>query len=101
MSTAPTHLQMLFGLYGYLIPLFLYVMWSTLALHDLGQRGELGAGRVWGWTTAIYLLPFVGPLLYLSIGGARLSRFARVIGILGGIGIYAIVLVIASALSSG
>lgn len=101
MSTAPTILQMLFGLYAYLIPLFLYVMWSTLALHDLGQRGELGVGRVWGWTTAIYLLPFVGPVLYLLAGGARLSRSARVIGILGGVGIYAIVLVIASALSSG
>lgn len=101
MSTAPTIPQMLFGLYGYLIPILLYVMWSTLALHDLSQRSDLGAGRIWSWTTAIYLVPFAGPLLYLTVGGSRLSRFARWVGILGGIGIYAIVLVIASALSSG
>ncbi len=100
MSTAPTIPQMLFGLYGYLIPLLLYVMWSTLALDDLGRRADLKAGRVWGWTSAIYLVPFVGPLLYLSVGGSRIARSARMIAVLGGIGLYAVVLVIATVLSS-
>ncbi|HVW67751.1 MAG TPA: PLDc N-terminal domain-containing protein [Steroidobacteraceae bacterium] len=101
MNSSPSTLQMLTGLYGYLIPVLLYVMWSTLALHDLGQRGELGAAKIWGWTATIFLLPFLGPLLYLFAGGARLSRAARLIGVVGGIAVYAAVLALALAISSG
>lgn len=101
MNTAPTALQMVLGLYGYLVPILLYVMWSTLALHDMERRSELHAAAIWGWAGAIFLLPFVGALLYLLVGGARLSAQSRMISVLGGAGVYAVVVGLASILSSG
>lgn len=101
MNSSPTTLQMLLGLYGYLIPILLYVLWSTLALYDLGRREDLGTGALWGWTAVVFLVPFLGALLYLLIGGARLSSQSRMIGVLGGAGVYAVVLALAGALSSG
>jgi len=60
--TLPGYLQMLLALYGYLLPLLLYVVWSTLALWDLGRREGLSAGAVWLWALAVFLLPFAGAL---------------------------------------
>ena len=45
--TLPSTLQMLLGLYAYLLPMLLYVLWSTLALWDLGQRNALSTAAVW------------------------------------------------------
>ena len=36
--TCPANLQMILGLYAFLLPLLLYVVWTTLALWDLGRR---------------------------------------------------------------
>ena len=71
--TLPSNLQMFLGLYAYLLPLLLYVLWSTLALWDLGQRNELTTTAVWIWALLIFALPFVGALGYLFLGGARLA----------------------------
>ncbi len=101
MNSSPTTLQMLLGLYGYLVPILLYVMWSTLALYDLGRRDDLRTGALWVWAGAIFLVPFGAAVLYLLVGGSRLSSQSRMIGVLGGAGVYAVVLALAGALSSG
>ncbi len=90
----PTTLQMLLGFYGYLLPMLLYVLWSTLALWDLGMRTDLSRGAVWSWTLAVFLLPFVGPIAYLLISGRRIPSRIRVAALGGGAGIYGAVLLL-------
>jgi len=96
--SSPSLLQMLLGLYGYLLPVLLYVLWSTLALWDIGRRTELSAGKVWVWVLAIFLLPFVGPVAYLLLAGKSVPQRSRVVLIGGGAAAYVLVLV-AAALS--
>lgn len=99
-ATAPSMLQMLLGLYGFLLPTLLYVLWSTLALWDLGRRSDLGPRAVWGWTLAIFLLPFAGPLAYLLLSAAALPRQTRLTAVLGGGGVYALVVLLALGLGA-
>jgi hypothetical protein len=94
----PTMLQMLLGLYGYLLPLLLYILWSTLALWDIGRRADLRSRAVWLWALAIFLLPFIGPLAYLTFAAQQLPRRSRIVTICGGAGAYALVLLIAAAI---
>ena len=82
--TLPSNLQMLLGFYAYLLPLLLYVLWSTLALWDLGRRSELAATAVWFWAFAIFALPFVAALGYLFFGGARLAPRVKLLALGGG-----------------
>jgi hypothetical protein len=96
--TLPSHLQMLLALYGYLLPLLLYVVWSTLALWDLGRREGMSSGAVWLWALAIFLLPFVGALAYLLVGGARLVMRTRLVAVGGGAAIYILVLLAGAGL---
>lgn len=96
--TMPGYLQMLLGLYGYLLPMLLYVVWSTLALWDLGRRENMPTASVWLWAFAIFLLPFVGALAYLLMGGAQLGSRTRLVAVGGGAAIYALVLVVGSSL---
>jgi hypothetical protein len=90
----PSMLQMLLGLYGYLLPLLLYVVWSTLALWDLGRGQNRRPAAVWGWALAVFLLPFIGPLAYMAFGGATLPRPLKLTAIAGGAGVYLLVLLI-------
>jgi Phospholipase_D-nuclease N-terminal len=90
----PSTLQMLLGLYGYLLPMLLYVLWTTLALWDLGKRGDLGRGAVWCWTLAIFLLPFIGPIAYLLVAGGHIPARLRITALGGGVGAYAVVLLL-------
>lgn len=96
--TLPSTFQMLLSLYGYLLPLVLYVVWSTLALWDLGHRDELSSGALWLWTLAIFLLPFAGALAYLLVGGARIGPRTRLTCIGGGAVLYALVLIIGAGI---
>jgi hypothetical protein len=93
----PSHLQMLLGLYAYLLPLLLYVLWSTLALWDLGRRDGLSAAMAWVWALLIFAVPFVGALAYLFVGGSRLAPRLKLLA-LGGGGAYALVLVLGAAI---
>lgn len=92
----PTTLQMLLGLYGYLLPTLLYVLWATLALWDVGKRSDLRPAAVWGWTLAIFLLPFVGPAAYLLAGGGQIPARVRILTVGGGASAYALVLLLAT-----
>jgi hypothetical protein len=96
--TLPSHLQMLLALYGYILPLLLYVVWSTLSLWDLGRREGMSTGAVWIWAFAIFLLPFIGAIAYLLIGGARLDARTRLVAVGGGAAVYALVLVVGASL---
>ena len=80
----PSNLQMFLGLYAYLLPLLLYVLWSTLALWDLGQRDELTATAVWIWALSIFALPFVAALGYLLFGSRRLGPRVKLLALGGG-----------------
>jgi hypothetical protein len=93
----PTVLQMLLGLYGYLLPTLLYVLWSTLALWDLGRRADLRLPFIWSWTIAIFLLPFIGPIAYLLFGGGQISARARIVTVGGGAAAYVLVLLVGAA----
>ncbi len=95
--TMPGNLQMILGLYAYLLPLLLYVLWSTLALWDLGRRDELAATAVWIWALSIFALPFVAALGYLFFGGTRLAPRVKLLALGGGVA-YLLVLVLGTSI---
>jgi hypothetical protein len=90
----PSTLQMLLGLYGFLLPLLLYVVWSALALWDIGRRKELATGAIWGWVLAIFAIPVLGAAAYLLAGGSQVSRTLKLATVVGGAAAYAAVLLI-------
>lgn len=94
----PSTLQMLLGLYGYLLPLLLYVVWSALALWDIGRRRDLGTGAIWGWVLAIFLVPALGAVAYLLAGGNQISRPLRLATLAGGAAAYAVVLLVGASI---
>jgi Phospholipase_D-nuclease N-terminal len=94
----PTTAQMIVGLYAYLLPTLLYVLWSTLALWDIGRRTDLRPSGVWIWTFAIFLLPFIGPMGYLIFAGGLLPKRSRIIAVGGGTFAYGLVLLIGTAI---
>ena len=74
----------LHGLYDFALPLTLYCVWSTLAFLDLAGADQSDRRKVWGWSAAILLLPFVGSAAYLLMRGSRAGRAARLTVVLGG-----------------
>ena len=90
----PSALQMLLGLYGYLLPLLLYVGWSALALWDIGRRKELSTVAVWAWVLAIFVFPGVGAAAYLLAGGSQVARPLKLATVVGGAAAYVLVLLI-------
>ena len=90
----PSVLQMLLGLYGYLLPLLLYVVWSALALWDIGRRKDLSTAAVWVWVLVIFLVPGLGAAAYLFAGGSQVARPLKLATLVGGAAAYAIVLLI-------
>ncbi len=95
--TLPSHLQMILGLYAYLLPLLLYVLWTTLTLWDLGRRAETTAAATWVWVFVILALPFVGALAYLFLSGSKLTPRVKLIA-LGGGAAYLLVLALGIAI---
>jgi hypothetical protein len=84
-------------LYAFLLPLLLYVVWTTFALGDLGRRAETSATATWVWTLAILALPFVGALVYLFLSGTKLAPRLKIIA-LGGGAAYLLVLALGTAI---
>jgi len=80
----PSGFQMILGLYAYLLPLLLYVLWTTLTLWDLGRRADTSAAATVAWVVLILALPFVGALAYLWFGGTKLTPRTRLIALGGG-----------------
>lgn len=94
----PGTLQMILGLYGYLLPLLLYVAWSTLALWDLGRRESISTPAVWGWTFAIFLLPFVGALACLWMGKSTITPRNRWVTVGAGAAAYLVLLLLGASI---
>ena len=78
----------LIGLYGYLFPLMLYTAWVVLSLWDLARREELSSGTRLAWTAVVLVVPLIGPLAYLIVGGSRIPAGMRWVLILGGLLVY-------------
>jgi phospholipase D-like protein len=95
--TLPGNVQMILGLYAFLLPLLLYAVWTTLALWDLGRRGDATAVSAWVWAFLIFALPFIGALAYLFLSGSHLAPRIKLIA-LGGGAAYVLVLVLGFAL---
>jgi hypothetical protein len=95
--TLPSNLQMLLGLYAVLLPMLLYVLWSTLALWDLFKRETLSNGAVWMWSLMIFLVPIAGALAYLLLGGAGIAPRSKLVAVGGGAALYGIVLLVGVA----
>lgn len=96
--TLPSNFQMILGLYAFLLPLLLYVLWTTLAFWDLGRRSETAATATWVWVFLILALPFLGALAYLFLSGSQLTARFKLIALGGGA---AYLLVLALGLSIG
>ena len=90
--TTPSFLVQLIALYAYLLPILLYVLWSALALVDLGRRETLPAARRSLWVAIVYLVPFLGAAAYLTVGGAQTSRPVKSTVLIGGLAAYLLVL---------
>lgn len=92
----PSALQVVVSLYGYFLPLMLYVVWSTLAFWDLGRREDLSKGTTTLWVMVILLVPFLGGLAYHLVGGSQVPRVVRTAVVGGGLTVFAVVLAIGS-----
>jgi plastocyanin len=87
-ADGPGVLQLAFNLYGYLLPILLLAVWSVLALWDMARRDDMAPARGIGWVALILVVPFVGALVYLAIGGSRIPVWLRLAVTLGGLAAY-------------
>ena len=90
--------QLVFALYGYLLPFVLYAAWTSLALWDLARRDDLRRGAAIGWIAVILLVPFVGVIAYHVLGRPKLPAWLRATVIGGGLVAYLVVLGIGALL---
>jgi plastocyanin len=84
--------QIIFGLYGYLLPFALFAAWIALALWDLARRDDLGRGATIAWVAVVLVVPFLGVIAYHAIGRPKLPGWLRATMIGGGIVAYVIIL---------
>ncbi len=90
--TTPSFFVQLIALYAYLLPILLYVIWSALALVDLGRRENVPTARRALWAAIVFLVPFLGAAAYLTVGGAQTSRSVKSTVLGGGLVAYLLVL---------
>jgi hypothetical protein len=90
--------QLVFALYGYLLPFVLYAAWTSLALWDLARRDDLGRGAAIGWIAVILLVPFLGVIAYHVLGRPMLPAWLRAAVVGGGLVAYLVVLGIGALL---
>jgi hypothetical protein len=89
---AASPFQLVFALYGYLLPFVLYAAWTSLALWDLARRDDLSRGAVLGWIAVVLLVPFLGVIAYHVLGRPKLPAWLRAAVVGGGLVAYLIVL---------
>ncbi len=96
----PTVWTVLFSLYLYFLPLALMGTWMALAVWDLVRRQDrLGRGRTIGWFAVIFLVPFLGVVLYYVFGGSEIPRWMRWTLVAGGAGAYLVILAVLMVIS--
>jgi hypothetical protein len=90
--------QLVFALYGYLLPFVLYAAWTSLALWDLARRDDLRRGASLAWIAVVLLVPFLGVIAYHVLGRPRLPAWLRAAVVGGGVAAYLVVLGIGALL---
>ena len=81
---APTWWSLLLGMYGYLLPLALYVTWVAIAVWDLVRREDVRNSFRVAWMIVIFAVPFLGPVIYYVWGRTEISRSVRIMLLVGG-----------------
>jgi hypothetical protein len=90
--------QLVFALYGYLLPFVLYAAWTSLALWDLARRDDLRRGAAIAWIAVVLVVPFLGVIAYHVLGRPRLPAWLRAAVVGGGLVAYLVVLGIGALL---
>jgi hypothetical protein len=90
--------QLVFGLYGYVLPFVLYAAWTSLALWDLARREDLGRAATVAWILVVLVVPFLGVIAYHVVGRPKLPGWLRLTVLGGGIAAYLIVLAVGASL---
>jgi plastocyanin len=89
---------LIIGLYGYVLPGFLYAAWVTIALWDLIRQESAPIPRRARWMAIVMLVPFFGPLLYYWRGHSPIPRQLRLMLVVGGALICALLVALAALL---
>lgn len=92
MLSGPSPWQLLFGLYGYLLPFVLYAAWTSLAFWDLARREDASRSARLGWIAVILLIPFLGVIAYHAVGKSSIPLWLRAAVVGGGLAAYLLVL---------
>ena len=90
--------QLVFGLYGYLLPFVLYAAWTSLALWDLARREDLGRPATVAWVLAILVVPFLGVVAYHVAGRPKIPGWLRLAVLGGGVAAYLVILAVGASL---
>ena len=98
--SSPTIWQLLFQLYGYLMPFVLYAAWAALAIKDIDSNQRVNGSMKYVWLGVVYLVPFFGVLVYHLAGPSAISRSMKLAAIVGGLFSY-IAILVAGAVISG
>ena len=98
--SSPTIWQLLFQLYGYLMPFVLYAAWAALAIKDIDSNERVKGSMKYIWLGVVYLVPFLGVLVYHLVGPSAISRSMKLAAIVGGLFSY-IAILVAGAIISG
>ena len=96
----PNVWQLLFQLYGYLMPFVLYAAWAALAIKDIDSNDKVQGRSKYMWIAIVYLVPFFGVLIYHLAGPSLISRSTKIAAIGGGLISY-IAILVAGAVISG
>lgn len=97
--SSPSIWQLLFQLYGYLMPFVLYAAWTALALYDLNTNNQVSGGRRYLWLAIVFLVPFFGVLAYHLVGPSSISKTMKYAAIGGGLISYLIILILTAVIS--
>jgi plastocyanin len=97
--SSPSIWQLLFQLYGYLMPFVLYAAWTALALYDLNTNNQVSGVRRYMWLALVFLVPFFGVLAYHLVGPSSISKTMKYAAIGGGLISYLIILILTAVIS--
>lgn len=95
-GAGPNAFQLVFNLYGYLLPFVLYAAWTSLAFWDLARREDGSKASKLAWVAAILLVPFLGVIAYHAFGRSSIPGWLRAAVVGGGLVAYLLVLGLAS-----
>ena len=97
--SSPTLWQLMFQMYGYFMPFFLFAAWSAMALWDVNTNEKTQGKNRYIWLLVIFLIPFFGVLYYHLFGPSKIDRSMKIGAIGGGLICYLVVLVLSAVIS--